>query len=281
METQSKHDRTNLDFEKMLRTIQQKQDALLDHINLDDKIAHFQTSVNQGNKPDYIKVLIFAKHYLYQSDKMLIETRPPVKYLFEVLESVQRIVTPEPADSAEDLAFKQFEICFYEAFLFALGEVCGDYTDEEMSYREEVFTQRNALPKSNVFRKVFVEAYLDEEVYFRHYSERKTETEGEDAGEKYTPEGAKEWDCYFNDLCLEYGEEEYQRTYSTPEEVYPDVGPEEKLYNKRVIQFTSELIRSQKAFFGPDFDEAEEITETKAGDPAEAENKPPETEATP
>jgi len=122
-----------------------------------------------------------------------------------------------------------------------------------MKYREDFFKGIKTLPKDNVFRRTFVETYIDEEVFDRFYLEKEKEAgryETDDEGENYTPEKALEWDAYFNDLCKEYGETEYKRIYSDPKDYYPTMTEKDRLYNKNENNFTRQALKQVESFQG-------------------------------
>lgn len=133
------------------------------------------------------------------------------------------------------------------SYIFIVDVLCiagrtQEFTDKQMRYREDLFNRRGELPKDNIFRRAFVEHYIDEEVYTRFYSEKKED-------ETYTPEGAKQWDALFNQLCEEYNEAEYKRLYDNPSEYYSDLPKETiKLYEKYEANFINKMFKDVNSF---------------------------------
>jgi len=120
-----------------------------------------------------------------------------------------------------------------------------------MKYREDFFTRRDELPKDNVFRRAFVETYIDEEVYTRFYEEKEREAgrfDTDEEGENYTPEGARKWDAHYNALCDEYGETGYKRLYDDPSEYYTHISNEDKLSDKSDINFYKQALEEVNSF---------------------------------
>ncbi len=88
----------------------------------------------------------------------------------------------------------------------------GQYSDEELKQAEEVFQNRNSI-KESLYRRDFIEDYIDNQVYERFFSDNET---------PYTPELGQAWDTRFNELCDEYQEQEYKRAFT--EKDYQSVG---------------------------------------------------------
>lgn len=222
----------------------------------DDKDTHITDALSLGKATlnergaDAIKLLVFMKHYLWK-DKSLLHTRPEVGYLFEVLQAVDNLKRDDENAKRKDPLFELFVL---HMFQILVGEIAGGtrgFTDEQMQYREDIFNRRNELPKDNDTRRAFVENYIDEEVFNRFYEEKEREAgrfDNDDEGENYTPAGAREWDAHFNDLCKEYGEEQYCISYEHPDEYYYNITPEDKLYSMHSDRWGREMMKAVKAF---------------------------------
>ena len=109
-----------------------------------------------------------------------------------LLQSLRMILTKK-----DRLNFKGFDIDY---------DAIGTYTDKQLKEMKETFNGRKDLPKDSPYRRYFVTAYLDNEVYNRFYSDKNDL--------KYTAELGKEWDGHFNDLCDEFNEKEYKRAFT-------------------------------------------------------------------
>ena len=143
----------------------------------------------------------FPDHYSYKQRletskaiiKALDNASPIVKesFLSGFLWSASRSLI-----EAERKEFKGFDFDYERA---------DEYSKKDLDEIERTFKRRNELPKDSLYRKEFVITYLDNQVYIRFFK---------DPDIKYTPEAGKEWDRHFNDLCEQYGEEHYKRSYS-------------------------------------------------------------------
>jgi len=58
----------------------------------------------------------------------------------------------------------------------------------------------------------------------------------------------REWDAHFNDLCKEYGEEQYCISYEHPDEYYYNITPEDKLYCMHLDRWGRETKKLIDAF---------------------------------
>ena len=203
---------------------------------------------------EVLRALVYRRTY---GKQFLNKTMPPLEEYYAMLRSFGEAFSNMTADDTE--LKKNCLTCVKTTFCVDVSFLAGetrDFTDEQMKYREDFFNMRDALPKDNVFRKTFVTEYIDEEVYNRFYIPKEKElgrfdTDAE--GEAYTPEGAKEWDKHFNDLCKEYGEEQYQRIYDDPREYYPYATPEDKLSDKNGSNFLEQVKAELKTFMGEEF----------------------------
>lgn len=226
-------------LDDLLKDIQTRQEHLLDNAYPFDEAKALCSRESDERIPDALKLMSFKKHYI-DNHRSILETRPPLDKLFEVLQALDRLVNSKPDDTFH-LVFKILYELQFEAELVELGNGTRNFSDEQMSYREELFNRRNELPKENTARRIFVECYIDEEVFNRFYLEKEKKAkryETEDEGENFTPEGAKEWDAHFNDLCKEYDEETYKRKYTSPEAFYPNITRKDKLYSMFVDNWT-------------------------------------------
>ncbi len=203
---------------------------------------------------EILRALIYRRTH---GKKFLHKAMPPLEEYYDMLRSFGRAISEMKPDDKE--VKRHCLTCLKTIFscdvVFLAGET-RDFSDEQMKYREDFFNMRNALPKNNVFREAFVVEYIDEEVYNRFYIPKEKELgrfDTDQEGEKYTPEGAKEWDKHFNDLCKEYGEEQYQRIYDDPREYYPYITAEDDLAYKHGSNFTEQVKAEIKVFMGDDF----------------------------
>ena len=237
-------------IDDLLKDIEGRQEALLD--NHDLLLSELQGKTLNERGADTLKLLTFMRHYITK-DKSIIKDLPPLNNLIETLQALDRLQkTPPEKDiiAERDPKLARFLDTLLEnifkAEIAELGGATRGFLDEQMSYREEFFNRRNELPKGNACRRIFIEQYIDEEVFNRFYLEKEKEAgryETENEGEAYTPEGAKQWDEYFNQLCDEYGEPEYKRIYDDPTEYYPTVTQKDKLYSMNYVNWANGIMK--------------------------------------
>jgi len=203
-------------LEGLLENIETTQKQLLsnDDLRISEQIlASYKNDIGINAQ----RLLIFKRHYI--DPKTFNITQPPIDYFFNILQDII-IVNREVATDNAPQHIRHYAGLLELIFIVSIRDIAGftrDFTDEQMKYREDFFNKRNGLPKDNKFRRAFVESYIDEEVYNRFYGEKEEEArryDTEEEGELYTPEGAKEWDKHFNDLCDEYGEGGYKRHFT-------------------------------------------------------------------
>lgn len=243
-------------LDDLLKDIQERQNTLLD--NHDLILSELQGKPLTEDGADIVKIFTFMRYYI-EHNKGIAKTLPPLDYLFEVLKIADRLSKKTPED--RDNAFRKanpkltpfLDMLFANIFTAEMGDFGGGtrgFSDEQMKYREDLFNRRNDLPKHNLYRRIFIEQYIDEEAYNRFYLDKEKEAgryETEDEGENYTPEGARQWDDHFNALCKEYGEEDYIRNYSSPDEYYRNITPKDKLSSANYLNFTREILKDLKA----------------------------------
>jgi len=197
------------------------------------------------------RLFIFKRHYI--DPKTFTIKNPPLDYFFEILQDII-IVNEEIATENAPQNIRHYAGMLELIFILFIRDIAGftrGFTDEQMKYREDFFNKRNDLPKNNKFRRLFVETYIDEEVYNRFYLEKDKEER-----ELYTPKGAKEGDKHFNDLCDEYGEPEYKRIYDDPKTYYKDVTNKNELCLKNYYQLNRDIAQTIPLFSNPKGDEA-------------------------
>lgn len=226
-------------LDELLKDIQKRQETLLDSDEL-SLTAGLKGELKEGGEA-ILKALIYDKQ---AKRKPLCELMPSLDNYLSMLRdfdgAIKTIKDPAVVNS-----FKCLEYIFTLDVMSLAGGTRG-FSDEQMKYREDFFNKRNALPKDNIFRRAFIETYIDEEVFNRFYLEKEKEAgryETDDEGENYTPEKALEWDAHYNDLCLEYGEAQYKRAYNDPTEFYPTMTEKDRLYNKNENNFTRQALK--------------------------------------
>jgi hypothetical protein len=199
-----------------------------------DLMAGLYNDLKEGGDV-ILKALMYAKQ---TRRKPLCNVMPSLDDYLTMLKDIDKAIGAiTDTDAVKSFRCLKYVFCLD---VMSLGGGTREFSDEQTSYREDFFNRRNDLPKDNIFRRAFVETYIDEEVYNRFYVEKEKEAgryETEDEGEAYTPEGAKQWDKYFNDLCDEHNEPEYKRIYTDPTEFYPTLTKEDKLYEKAEESF--------------------------------------------
>lgn len=221
-------------IENIISGIERKNNRLMDERrhHLDSLI----TRLIESPQADLTEIIMFGKRYPEP-----IEDLPPINALISVIHALQAVLE----DKETPVIVKDMFSVIYGITASEIGGKTRDFTEKQMNWRESLFVRRDDLPRESIFRRNFVEAYIDEEVYNRFYLNKAKEagTYGtEEEEESYSPEKAKEWDNYFNQLCREYGEEQYIRAYNSPEEYYKAVKPTDRLTNKNEIKFIREAI---------------------------------------
>jgi len=251
-------DKPNLD--QLLEDIKQGQKKLLS--NDDMAISTLQSPDNLKEefnvlgdefRVDYIKFMIFERHY---PDSL--KDLAPLEKLFDVLTSVQRMSRAlerhELPEIKKFVKFSTLRLAFRLRIIVMVYMAKG-YGENWKKYMEDFFGRRNELPKDNVFRKIFVEEYIDDavhtrfwkEIYARFSLEKTKESElfkarGLLYTPTYTPDGAKDWDARFNRLCDEYNEEQYKKVYNDPKDYYTRITCKDSLHGKSWLQWTSGLL---------------------------------------
>ena len=227
----------NLD--ELLKDITSKQESILD--DEDMKISeHFNLPISSDKSDainDFQTIGVFKRHYL-----PMIKKRPTVDKVIALVTALDGLSEALKKDNAHQDLSAHLDI-LKAGLVLEMYEIAGGtrgFTDEQMAYREDLFNGLKALKTGDIFRRAYIETYIDEEVYNRFYLEKEKEAgrfDTENEGEKYTPAGAREWDGYYNALCQEYDTIEYRRDYTSPEEYYKDLRPEDGLYEKCSLKF--------------------------------------------
>lgn len=233
------------DIDKILEGIIYAQTPLFKEDELE--LTAGLSSLKEGGNA-ILKALMYKRT---SRKKPLCDLLPPLNDYIDMLRgfdtAIKTITDPETKKS-----FKCLEYIF-RIDVISLSSGTRDFTDEQMKYREDFFNKIDDLPKDNVFRRAFVEAYIDEQVYTRFYEEKEKEAgrfDTDEEGDNYTPEGAKEWDEHYNALCEEYGETEYKRLYDDPSEYYTHISSEAKLYYMNEDNFTQKALEEVNSFYG-------------------------------
>ena len=233
-------------LEELLKDIQERQKDLLDNDEL-SLMAGLKGELKEGGEA-ILKALMYDKK---TRRKPLCELLPSLDDYLSMLrdfdEAIKTIKDPAVVNH-----FKCLEYIF-SIDVMSLAGGTRNFNDGQMKYREGFFNGIKALPKDNIFRRAFIETYIDEEVFNRFYLKNEKETGRygtDDEGENYTPEKALEWDAHFNDLCKEYGEAQYKRTYDDPTEFYPTMTEKDRLYSKNEANFTRQALKEVKSFQG-------------------------------
>jgi len=233
-------------LDELLKDIQKRQKDLLESDEL-SLMAGLKGELKEGGDA-ILKALVYSKN---SRRKPLCDLMPSLDDYLLMLkgfdEAIKKAKDPETVNSFKCLGY------IFSIDVMSLAGGTRGFNDEQMKYREDFFKGIKTLPKDNVFRRTFVETYIDEEVFDRFYLEKEKEAgryETDDEGENYTPEKALEWDAYFNDLCKEYGETEYKRIYSDPKDYYPTMTEKDRLYNKNENNFTRQALKQVESFQG-------------------------------
>jgi len=240
----------NPDIDQILKDLAEQDTRILEseEIKFYPKMERWHTE--DGNK------IVRALHFSNRYGKFipLHKSKPPIDYLMETLTGFDEVCKKiESSPEEDEITVNSFFCvkCIFVCYVLDLAGGTRDFTDEERAYREEAYKAIKDLPKDNIFRKVFIETYLDEEVYIRFYEDKEKEAgryDTDEEGENYTPEEAREWDAYYNQICEETDEAEYKRVYDDPSMFYKTVTAQDKLYDKHSLGIQRDFIKRVESF---------------------------------
>lgn len=249
-------------FDELLQETKQRQmmllrdDSTITWLQNMGELKEEYKDAGDGIKVDSEKFLIFGQHYPMG---IFGDVIPPLDTLLDFLSLLPRILKAIERYAPPEVKACQKILIFF--FLYQMCDVAGwtiGTSENQKKYREDFFNRRNELPKNNIFRKIFVEGYIDKEVFgrfsqeicSRFYLEKEKETGQSNAGglayaPTYTPEGAKDWDERFNRLCDEYGEAQYKRIYDDPKNYYSHITVDDRLSRKAWLQLAGEMVAEE------------------------------------